>query len=151
MSLNPLAAGVGGLVVVFSLWFADHAYQVQKQAMQANSDFAAQNGVLSARVDELALALRERAAVMVVLSDMSIRLSQTQSTLVGQTAQLNRSLLELKRSDEKVTAYLAGPVPGALGLRYVRAETTDPVEYRASAAGVRVEPVPSPSPSGADR
>ena len=55
------------------------------------------------------------------------------TVLDGQAAQLNRSLAELRRTDEKTNAYLAALIPGALGLRYARPETTDPVAYRAGA------------------
>lgn len=151
MSLNPLVAAVGGLVVVLSLWFADHSRQVKEQALQANAGFVEQNAALIAHSNELASALRDQAAVRAVLSDMNTRLNQTQSTLAGQTAHLNRSLAELKRSDEQITAYLASPVPGALGLRYARTETTDPVEYRAGAAGVRADLVPTAGSASSDR
>ena len=151
MSFNPWVAAGGGLVVVLSLWFADHSRQVKEQALQANAGLVEQNAALIAHGNELASALRDQAAVRAVLSDMNTRLNQTQSTLAGQTAQLNRSLAELKRSDEQITAYLASPVPGALGLRYARTETTDPVEYRAGAAGVRADLVPSAGSAGSDR
>lgn len=151
MNALGMAGSLGaGLVVVSALWFADHSYQVKEQAMQANAGFVEQNGALVAHVNELAVALRDQAAVRTVLGDMNTRLNQTQSTLAGQSAQLNRSLAELKRSDEQITAYLAAPVPGALGVRYARPETTDPVEYRA-AASVRTEPVPPAGSTGADR
>jgi ABC-type transporter Mla subunit MlaD len=149
--MNLFAAALGGFVVVCSLWLADHSYQVKEQAMQANADFAEQNAALLSHVNELAVALRDQAAVRTVLSDMSRRLNQTQSTLAGQTAQLNRSLAELKRTDEQITAYLAAPIPGALGVRYARAETTDPIEYRGAAIGVRIDPVPSAGSPGAGR
>ncbi|OZY31071.1 hypothetical protein [Pseudomonas lundensis] len=149
--MNPFAVAVGGLVVVCSLWVADHSYQVKEQAIQANAGFVEQNAALVSHANELAVALRDQAAVRAVLGDMSTRLNQTQSTLAGQTAQLNRSLAELKRTDEQITAYLAAPIPRALGVRYARTETTDPVEYRGAAIGVRVDPVPSAGASGADR
>lgn len=151
--MNPLGIApiLGGLVVVCALWFADHSYQVKEQAMQANAGFAEQNAALVSHVSELAVALRDQAAVRAVLGDMSTRLNQTQSTLSGQTAQITRSLAELKRTDEQITAYLAAPIPRAIGVRYARAETTDPVEYRSAAIGLRVDPVPSARASSADR
>ena len=151
MSFNPLVAAGGGLVVVLSLWFADHSLQLKKQAMQANATFEQRNTELEAQAKDLRFALADRAAVQVVLGELNTRLNQTQSTLSVQTGQINRSLAELKRSDEQITAYLARPVPGALGLRYARTETTDPVEYRASAAGVRADLVPSAGSAGSDR
>ena len=151
MSLNPLVAAVGGLVVVLSLWVADHSVQVKKQAQQESASLADELEVQRAHVAGLAIALRDQSAIRTVLSEMNTRLNQAQSTLAGQTAHINRSLAELKRSDEQITAYLASPVPGALGLRYARTETTDPVEYRAGAAGVRADLVPAAGSAGSDR
>lgn len=151
MSLNPLVAAVGGLVVVLSLWVADHSVQVKKQAQQESASLADELEVQTAHVAGLIIALRDQSAIRTVLSEMNTRLNQTQSTLAGQTAHINRSLAELKRSDEQITAYLASPVPGALGLRYARTETTDPVEYRAGAAGVRADLVPTAGSAGSYR
>lgn len=151
MSVNPWMAASGGLVVVLSLWLADHSWQVKEQAMQANAGFVEQNDALISHVNELAVALHDQAALRTVLSDMNTRLNQTQSTLSVQTGQINRSLAELKRNNEQITTYLASPVPSALGLRYARTETTDPVEYRASAASVRADAVPASGSSGSDR
>lgn len=151
MSLNPLVAAVGGLVVVLSLWFADHSLQVKDQAIQANAAFKEQNAALVSHSSKLAFALADQAAVRDALSEMNVRLNQTQSTLSVQTGQISRSLAELKRNNEQITAYLASPVPGALGLRYARTETTDPVEYRSGAVGVRVDPVSASGSPGTDR
>ena len=151
MSFNPWVAAGGGLVVVLSLWFADHSSQVKDQAVQASAAFKEQNAALVAHSNKLAFALADQAAVRDALSEMNTRLNQTQSTLSVQTGQISRSLAELKRNNEQITTYLASPVPGALGLRYARTETTDPVEYRASAAGVRADLVPSAGSAGSDR
>ena len=126
-----------GLVVVCALWVADHSYQVKEQAMQANAGFVEQNAALLSHINELAVTLRDQAALRVVLAQIETRTRATQSTLEGQTVQLNRSLAELKRTDEKTNAYLADLIPGALGVRYARPETTDPVAYRAAAAVVQ--------------
>lgn len=132
--MNLFAAALGGVVVVCSLWLADHSYQVKEQAMQANAGFAEQNTALVSHINELAVALRDQAAVRTVLGEISRQTRQTQSTLDGQTAQLNRDLAELKRNDKETATYLAGLVPAALGLRYARPATSDPVVYRADAA-----------------
>ena len=151
MSFNPWVAAGGGLVVVLSLWFADHSLQVKDQAVQASAAFKEQNAALVAHSNKLAFALADQAAVRDALSEMNTRLNQTQSTLSVQTGQINRSLAELKRDNEQITTYLASPVPSAIGVRYARTETTDPVEYRARAASVRTDVVPSSGPSASDR
>lgn len=151
MSFNPWVAAGGGLVVVLSLWFADHSLQIKDQAVQDNAALAEQNTALVKHSNRLAFALADQAAVRDALSEMNRRLNQTQSTLSVQTGQINRSLAELKRDNEQITTYLASPVPSAIGVRYARTETTDPVEYRASAASVRADVVPSSGPSASDR
>lgn len=151
MSFNPWVAAGGGLVVVLSLWFADHSLQIKDQAVQDNAALAEQNAALVKHSNRLAFALADQAAVRDALSEMNTRLNQTQSTLSVQTGQINRSLAELKRDNEQITTYLASPVPSAIGVRYARTETTDPVEYRARAASVRADVVPSSGPSASDR
>lgn len=134
MSLNPWMAAGGGLVVVLSLWFADHSAQVTKLALEQNTELKKDVGAIAAHSNVLAKALHDQAALRTVLGEISRQTRQTQSTLDGQTAQLNRDLAELKRNDKEVSSYLAGLVPAAVGLRYARPETTDPVAYRAGAA-----------------
>lgn len=144
MSVENFAIAGLGLMVVLSMWSADHSKQLKNQALKDNA-------VLVARVDELDAAALRQTSLLAVLSHMNQKLNQTQSTLSVQTSQISRSLAELKRNDEKITTYLADPVPGAIGLRYARTETTDPVEYRSSAAGVRTDIVPSAGPPGPAR
>ena len=122
-----LAGGLGAaLIVSCSLWFADHA-------LQANVRYAEANEGLAAQRDGLLDALRDMGDVRTALSNIERNTRAINSTLDGQTAQLNRNLAELKRTDEKTNAYLAELVPVALGLRYARPETTDPIAYRAGA------------------
>lgn len=149
-SLGSMAA-VGGLVVVVSLWAVDHSAQVKEQALKDRDTVAEQNLALKARNDDLSAALLDQASISIALGVIGAELNKTQSVLTGQTAQLNRSLVEMKRSNEQIAAYLASPVPVALGLRYARTETTDPVEYRAAASRVRVDPVSSAGASSSDR
>jgi len=115
-----------GLVVGASLWFADHALQNNMRLTEANEGMARELVALATALDSQAV-LRE------ALDKIDRQTRAINSTLDGQTAQLNRNLAELKRTDEKTNAYLAELVPVALGLRYARPETTDPVAYRAGA------------------
>lgn len=122
-----LAGGLGAaLIVSCSLWFADHAMQANVLLTEANEGLAQQRAAL-------AKALGDQASLRSVLDKIDRQTRSTNTVLVGQTAQLNRNLAELKRTDEKTNAYLAELVPVALGLRYARPETSDPVAYRAGA------------------
>ncbi|MSU98456.1 hypothetical protein EB795_31830 [Pseudomonas mandelii] len=118
--------GMAALVSVCSLWFADHALQNNVRLTEVNTGLAKQ-------ADALAGALANQVVLRERLDKIDRQTRSINSTLDGQTAQLNQSLAELKRTDEKITAYLAAPIPGALGLRYARPETTDPIAWRASA------------------
>lgn len=117
---------LAGLVSVCSLWFADHTLQNNVRYAEANEQLAGEREVL---LD----ALRDMGDVRTALSNIERKTRSINSVLDGQAAQLNRSLAELRRTDEKTNAYLAALIPGALGLRYARPETTDPVAYRAGA------------------
>ena len=122
-----LAGGLGAaLIVSCSLWFADHAMQANVLLTEANEGLAQQRAAL-------AKALGDQASLRSVLDKIDRQTRSTNTVLAGQTAQLNRNLAELKRTDEKTNAYLAELVPVALGLRYARPETTDPVAYRVGA------------------
>ena len=82
------------------------------------------------------------------LADIERRMQQ-----LGQTVTLNASVQakafeELKRNDQAIADYLAGPVPAALGRLYERHETTDPAAYRAP-DGVQPGAMPAAG-SGAD-
>lgn len=144
-----LTAGLGAaLVVVGALWVSDHSAQVTKLAMEQNATLRKAVQVSETNNATLATALRDQQALRVVLGLIDTRTRSIYSTLDGQAAQLNRSLAELKRTDEKTNAYLADLIPGALGMRYARPDTTDPVAYRAGAAVVQSGAV-SPTGSGA--
>lgn len=146
MSLNPLVVAVCGLVVVSSLWFADHSRQVRDAAIDTAGGLADQVGELKGHNNDLARELAERAELQQQLADIGRATQALNSTLDGQTALINRNLAELKRNDKAITDYLGGLVPAALGLRYARPETTDPAAYRASASSVQPGAV---SPAGA--
>lgn len=134
-----LAGGLGAaLVVSCSLWFADHALQNNVRLVEANQAFVDQNLAL-------VQALGVQNGLRIQLDKIERQTRVINSALDGQAAQLNRNLAELKRTDEKTNAYLAELIPAALGLRYARPETTDPVAWR---AGAVVQPG-SVSPAGA--
>ena len=117
---------LAGLVSVFSLWFADHAMQESDRVVELNRGLARElYGMTSA--------LESQAVLREALDKIDHQTRSINTVLDGQAAQLNRSLAELRRTDEKTNAYLAALIPGALGLRYARPETTDPVAYRAGA------------------
>lgn len=65
----------------------------------------------------------------------------TQQTLDAQMSVMGNDLKELKRNDQAVHDYLISPVPAAVGLRWKRAESTDPLTYR-PAGSVRANAVP---------
>lgn len=149
MLLNPWVTA-GGLVVVLSLWLVDHTTQLNKLAMSQNADLRKSVEVSEANNQILKRALLNREATLKVLGLIHERTRSINTALAGQTAQLNRSLTELKRNDEKTNTYLAGLVPGPLGLRYARPDTTDPVAYRAGAIVLQpgaVPPTGTASPS----
>jgi hypothetical protein len=144
MNIGVLTAGLGaGIVVVSALWVADHSAQVTKLAMEQNATLRKSVEVSEANNATLKKAVLDQQALRVVLGLIDTRTRSIYSTLDGQAAQLNRSLAELKRTDEKTNAYLADLIPGALGMRYARPDTTDPVAYRAGAVVVRPGAVPA--------
>ena len=127
MSLYGLAGALGaGLVVVSSLWFADHAMQEGKRLEGLNSN-------LERELKGANSALDNQAVMREALDKIDRQTRSTYLVLEGQTAQINRDLAELKRTDENIRTYLAGRVPAAIGLRHARPDTTDPVAYRAGA------------------
>lgn len=146
MSFSPLAAA-GGLVVVLSLWAVDHATQLNKLAVSQNAELRKSVQVSEANNQVLKRALLNREALLVVLGQIEARTRSINTVLDGQTVQLNRSLTELKRNDEKTNVYLAGLIPGPLGLRYARPDTTDPVAYRAGALVLQPGAVPPAGPA----
>jgi hypothetical protein len=122
-----LAGGLGAaLVVSLSLWLADHAWQNSERLTVQNEGMARELIALASALDSQAV-LRES------LDKIDRQTRTITAALDGQTAQLNRNMTELKRTDEKSRAYLAELIPAALGVRYARPETTDPVAWRAGA------------------
>lgn len=121
------------LVVVLSLWAADHYRQSEEAAQQKVSTLASDVETLTAHNAMLAQALTDRTVVQEQLAQVSHATRQMDNTLATQSAQFNRNFDELKRYDQAIADYLRHPVPAALGMRYARPETTDPVAYRAAA------------------
>lgn len=134
--LSPWLAAA--LVSVLSLWTADHYRQSSDRVSAAYADLAAER-------DGLVDLLRGQVVLRESLDKIDRQTRAITSALDGQTAQLNRNLVEMKRTDEKARAYLAELIPVALGLRYARPETTDPVAYRAGAV-VQPGAVPASGP-----
>jgi hypothetical protein len=127
MNGSGLAGGLGAaLVVSLSLWFADHAWQNSER-------LTVQNEGMARELVAMATALDSQAVLRDAVDKIDRQTRFISTALDGQAAQLNRNLAELKRTDEKTNSYLAELVPVALGLRYQRPETTDPVAYRAGA------------------
>lgn len=147
MSFSPWAA-FGGLVVVLSLWSADHSRQSRDAALEANSVLMSRWNDLADDRAYLQLELENRAQLQEKLAEISRSTQLLNSALDGQTVVINRNLSELKRNDKAVFDYLRSAVPVALGLRYARPETTDPAKWRAAAAAsVQPDAVPPPGPS----
>lgn len=122
--LSPWLAAA--LVSVISLWTADHYRQSSVQANAAYTDLVAER-------DGLADLLHSQLVLRESIDKIDRQTRTITAALDGQTAQLNRNMAELKRTDEKSRAYLAELIPAALGVRYARPATTDPVAWRAGA------------------
>lgn len=142
---NLLALTLTALVGIFSVLYlrAENARQADQigelqRAAQADQQLIA----------DQAKALAGQQALQVELGKISAATRKTEQTLGRQSDQLARDLEELRRTDETVESYLRGLVPAAVGLRYERAETTDPVAYR-QAGGVRTGAVPAVGAPGA--
>lgn len=65
------------------------------------------------------------------LAEIEHRLQQLGQTVNRNTSAQSAAFEELKRNDRVIAAYLAGPVPGALGRLYERPETTGPAAWNA--------------------
>lgn len=148
MSLNPLVVAIGGLVVVLSLWSVDHSRLTRDAALQKAETAEGQVKQLGAVNDAQALALADRANLQRQLTEIGRDTQRIYTTLDSQSVLINRNLDEMKRNDKAVADYLGGHVPVALGLRYARPETTDPVAWRA-AASVQPGAVPVAGPAAA--
>ncbi len=102
-------------------------------------------------VELQAAALADSQAVQGELMRIGTATRQLQQSLNIQTARLGAGLEELKRNDQATRDYLLGAVPAAVGMRHARPETTDPLEYRRAAAGVRADAVPPAGSTAAGR
>ncbi len=76
------------------------------------------------------------------LAEIERRMQQLGQTVTRNASAQAKALEELKRNDQAIADYLAGPVPGALGRLYERPETTDPAAYRAP-DGMQLGAVPA--------
>lgn len=149
MNTLTLAAGCG-LAVVLALWYADHSQQAKDAALKTVRIQEEEIKRLDTSAQALARELSYRAELQAQLNEITRGTEQLHTTLDGQTALINRNLAGLK-NDKAIADYLGAAVPGALGLRYARPETTDPAAYRAAASGVQPGPVPATGAPGAGR
>lgn len=127
----------GALVVVVSLWAADHYRQSENAATQEMATLSSKVDTLTAHNELLVQALNDRTLVQEQLAQVGQATRLLNNTLATQSVQINRNFDELKRNDKETADYLRQSVPTALGLRYARPATTDPVAYRAAATGLR--------------
>jgi hypothetical protein len=105
---------------------------------------------LASSNSQFAQLLIDRHALDERLGLISVQTQTTNQTLAGQGAQWRQAFAELKRNDDQVRVYLAAPVPVALGLRYARPATTDPLAWGAGqAAPLSVGGLPTAGPPGA--
>lgn len=125
------------LVVVLSLWAADHYRQSENAAQDKVSNLTTNVDTLTAQNAALVQSLNDRTVVQEQLAQVSQATRTMNNALATQSAQINRNFDELKRNDQAIADYFRLPVPTAVGLRYARPETTDPVAYRAAATGLR--------------
>lgn len=141
LSVNPLHV-VALVALLGALWAVDHTRG--ENARQADQIVTLERDASrNAELIELqATALTNQQALQGELSKISAATRKTEQALARQTDQLARDLEELRRTDETVEPYLRGLVPVAVGLRYERPETTDPLVYR-QAGGVRTGAVPA--------
>lgn len=119
-------------------------YQHEQNARQADTiatlkrDADRDQGLIKSQGDALSsiqLLQRDVAAI-------SSATRATQQALDAQSSVMGNALKELKRNDQAVRDYLNSPVPAAIGLRWKRAESTDPLTYR-PAGSVRPDTVPT--------
>lgn len=129
---------------LLSLWQWDHG-QLSVAALEQQRD-ASQGKVASLEGENktLSQALLNTSKLEAVLSEVRAESRQTRFALDGQASQMRQELAELKRTDADVKAYLSGSVPAALGVRYARPATNDPLAWRSGAAqGLRPGAVPA--------
>lgn len=84
-----------------------------------------------ASVQQLSAQLARQQVTLDQLAEIERRLQQLGQTVNRNTSAHAAAFEELRRNDREIAAYLAGPVPGALGRLYERPETTDPAAWHA--------------------
>ena len=141
---------VAVLGVLLALWVADHSKQLTTRAQADAREFQDKAQQLQAQNEVLVGELASRQILDARLGEIERNSKQLNLTLNTQTSLIQRNFTELKRNDEEVAAYLANPVPAALGMRYARPDTTDPSAYRAAgASGVQPGAMPATGPGTA--
>ena len=143
--MNGYGLAGGVLALVLALWAADHYRQKENAAQEKVAKLTSSVEALTAHNELLAQALNDRTLVQEQLAQVSQATRQMNNTMATQSAQINRNFDELKRNDQAIADYFRLPVPTALGVRYERPETTDPVAYRAAAANLRKPGAVSPA------
>lgn len=147
--MNATSVLAAALAAALALWGIDH-YRQGLQAAEARAATAeGQRDEATAKAVGFADLAGRLDALQGQLTGIEAQSRATQTTLAAQGVQLRQSLLELKRNDPEVRAWLDAPVPAALGLRYARTTSYDPTTWRlGAAASVRPDAVPSAGPSG---
>lgn len=140
--LVALAAGAVGV----TWWGLSPRIALQEQrAGTAERDLADAQAMVELQAGVLA----SQQQLLGDLADIERRMQALGQTVTRNASSQAKALEELKRNDQTIAAYLAGPVPAALGRMYQRPETTDPAAYRApdgvqpgavSAAGAGTDP-----------
>jgi hypothetical protein len=145
MTLNTLQVSA---LAALLLAGAGLCYQHEQSARQADTigtlkrDASLAQGVIEVQGNALASIQQLQGEIASITSATRA----TRQALDAQSAAISQSLEELKRNDQTIRSYLDSPVPAAIGVRWQRAESVDPITYRTG--GVRVDPVPS---AGASR
>lgn len=135
---------------LLSFWQWDHGSLSAAALAQQRDASQAKVASLEGTNKTLSQALLDRAELEATLNDIRVEARKTRAALDGQTSQMRQDITELKRTDADVKAYLSGSVPAALGLRYARPSTVDPVAWRSgSTQGLRSGAVPATGPPSA--
>lgn len=138
------------IVGILSFWQWDHGALSVAVVEQQRDTSQAKVAGLEGTNKTLTQALLDKSALETALNEIRVEARKTRAVLDGQTSQIRQDITELKRTDADVKAYLSGSVPAALGVRYARPATTDPVAWRAgSTQGLRPGAVPATGPPSA--
>jgi len=149
--MNTVTWAVGlAFVVVLSLWSVDHTRQSEAAAQKKAAVLEEERDRLAAYNTDLSAALTSQAVLQDQITEISRATQQLNTNLSKQATFINRKFEELKRNDKQIADYLGGAVPGDLGMQYARPDTTDPIAYRAGAAGVLSSSMPAARPSAAE-